>query len=74
MAASKVFVSVDVRGGIVATDGWTEATEVRAREAIERWSLGKGGGKRFVFTNVDHDGMLDGANREEVARVAQAAR
>ena len=22
-----------------------------------------------MFTNIDHDGMLDGANREEVAQV-----
>ena len=29
--------------------------------------------RNFVFTNVDHDGMLDGANREEVAWVAAAA-
>ena len=29
--------------------------------------------RNFVFTNVDRDGMLDGANREEVAWVARAA-
>ncbi len=29
--------------------------------------------RHFVFTNIDHDGMLDGANREEVAWVARAA-
>ena len=23
--------------------------------------------KRFVYTNIDHDGMLDGPNREDVA-------
>jgi phosphoribosylformimino-5-aminoimidazole carboxamide ribotide isomerase len=26
----------------------------------------------FVFTNIDHDGMLDGANREEAIWVAKA--
>jgi phosphoribosylformimino-5-aminoimidazole carboxamide ribotide isomerase len=68
-----VLVSIDARGGYVATHGWLEATQVPAREAIERWSEGKGGVKRFVFTNIDHDGMLDGANREEVESVAKAA-
>ncbi len=68
-----VLVSVDARGGYVATHGWLEATQVPAREAIERWSEGKGGVKRFVFTNIDHDGMLDGVNREEVATMARAA-
>ena len=68
-----VLVSIDARGGYVATHGWLEATQVPAREAIERWSEGKGGVKRFVFTNIDHDGMLDGVNREEVTTVARAA-
>jgi phosphoribosylformimino-5-aminoimidazole carboxamide ribotide isomerase len=68
-----VLVSIDARGGYVATHGWLEATQVPAQEAIERWSEGKGGVKRFVFTNIDHDGMLDGLNREEAETVARAA-
>ena len=68
-----VLVSIDARGGYVATHGWLEATQVPAREAIERWSEGKGGVKHFVFTNIDHDGMLDGVNREEVATMTRAA-
>lgn len=68
-----VLVSIDARGGFVATHGWIEATQVPAREAIERWSEGKGGVKRFVFTNIDHDGMLDGVNREEVVTMTRAA-
>ncbi|MEA3156560.1 MAG: phosphoribosyl isomerase, partial [Betaproteobacteria bacterium] len=27
----------------------------------------------FVFTNIDHDGMLDGANRDEAIWVGKAA-
>ncbi len=71
--AENVLISIDARGGYVATHGWMEATEVPAREAIERWGQGEGGVKRFVFTNIDHDGMLDGVNREEVEMVARAA-
>jgi phosphoribosylformimino-5-aminoimidazole carboxamide ribotide isomerase len=69
--AKRVLVSVDVRGGYVATHGWLETTEVRAREAFER--LHAIGVRNFVFTNIDHDGMLDGANRDEAISVAQAA-
>jgi phosphoribosylformimino-5-aminoimidazole carboxamide ribotide isomerase len=69
--AKRVLVSVDVRGGFVATHGWLETTEVRAREAFER--LHAIGVRNFVFTNIDHDGMLDGANRDEAISVAQAA-
>jgi phosphoribosylformimino-5-aminoimidazole carboxamide ribotide isomerase len=68
-----VVVSIDARGGFVATHGWLETTEAPAREAIERWSEGDHGVKRFVFTNIDHDGMLDGVNRDEVATMVRAA-
>jgi phosphoribosylformimino-5-aminoimidazole carboxamide ribotide isomerase len=71
-----VLVSIDARGGYVATHGWLEASEVPAREAIERWSEGageeQGPVERFVFTNIDHDGMLDGPSLEDVEMVARA--
>jgi phosphoribosylformimino-5-aminoimidazole carboxamide ribotide isomerase len=68
-----VLVSIDARDGYVATHGWLEATQVPAREAIERWSEGDEGVRRFVFTNIDHDGMLDGPNRDEAVMAARAA-
>jgi phosphoribosylformimino-5-aminoimidazole carboxamide ribotide isomerase len=67
----QVLVSVDVRDGHVATHGWLQSTDVRARDAFA--SLREQGVGNFVFTNIDHDGMLDGANREEVVWVAGAA-
>jgi phosphoribosylformimino-5-aminoimidazole carboxamide ribotide isomerase len=66
----RVLVGVDVRGGKVATHGWLETTEAPARDAFEE--LRQRGVSQFVFTNIDHDGMLDGANREEVLWVAEA--
>jgi phosphoribosylformimino-5-aminoimidazole carboxamide ribotide isomerase len=68
-----VLISIDARDGFVATHGWLEATEVPAREAIERWSEGSGGVTRFVYTNIDHDGMLDGIDAEDAAMAARAA-
>lgn len=68
-----VLISIDAREGFVATHGWLEATQVSARETIERWSEGKGGVKRFVYTNIDHDGMLDGIDRDDAAMAARAA-
>jgi phosphoribosylformimino-5-aminoimidazole carboxamide ribotide isomerase len=67
-----VLISIDARAGFVATHGWLEATEVPAREAIERWSEGEGGVKRFVYTNIDHDGMLDGIDPEDAASAVRA--
>lgn len=67
----RVLVSVDVRGGRVATHGWLETTQVRARDAFA--GLRELGVHSFVFTDIDHDGMLDGANREEALTVGAEA-
>jgi phosphoribosylformimino-5-aminoimidazole carboxamide ribotide isomerase len=67
----QVAVAVDVRGGMVATHGWLQTTETQARDAFA--GLRELGVRDFVFTNIDHDGMLDGANREEVVWVAGEA-
>jgi phosphoribosylformimino-5-aminoimidazole carboxamide ribotide isomerase len=64
----KVLVSVDVRGGRVATQGWTEAIEGGSEEVIA--ALAQRGASELVYTNVDRDGMLEGPNIEEVARIA----
>jgi phosphoribosylformimino-5-aminoimidazole carboxamide ribotide isomerase len=69
-APEQVLVSVDVRGGRVATHGWLQMTEMRATDAFA--SLYEQGVRHFVFTNIDHDGMLDGPNREEVVAAALA--
>jgi phosphoribosylformimino-5-aminoimidazole carboxamide ribotide isomerase len=68
---ARVLVAVDLRSGHVATHGWVRSTDTPAREAFAE--LQEQGVRNFVFTNIDHDGMLDGANREEVAQVARAA-
>jgi phosphoribosylformimino-5-aminoimidazole carboxamide ribotide isomerase len=67
----QIVVSVDVRGGLVATHGWLQTSEIRARDAFA--GLREQGVADFVFTNIDHDGMLDGANREEVVWAAREA-
>jgi phosphoribosylformimino-5-aminoimidazole carboxamide ribotide isomerase len=69
--AENVLVSLDARGGYVATHGWREATTVPVREAIERWGE-DGGVKQFVFTDIAHDGMLDGPNLAEAEVLAGA--
>jgi len=67
----QVLVAVDVRNGYVATHGWLETTASRARDAFA--ALRAQGVRHFVFTNIDHDGMLDGPNRDEVVWAARAA-
>ena len=68
----RVLVSVDVRGGRVATAGWTQTTELGTAAVLER--LHDSGVRELVYTNVDRDGMLAGPDLEEVRAVAAAAR
>ena len=68
----RVVVSVDVRGGLISTAGWTQTTQMPAVDAIRR--LGGRGVRSFVYTDVDRDGRLEGPDLEEVARVADAVR
>jgi phosphoribosylformimino-5-aminoimidazole carboxamide ribotide isomerase len=69
---SRILVGVDVRGGQVAVAGWTRETQVRGADAIRR--LQRQGATRFVYTNVDRDGMLEGVDLVEVREVAEAVR
>jgi phosphoribosylformimino-5-aminoimidazole carboxamide ribotide isomerase len=69
--AERVVVSVDVRGGEVAIDGWTKTADVGVRELFAR--LIEQGVRELAYTNVDRDGMLGGLNFEELISVAKAA-
>ena len=72
MFGPRIVVSVDVRGGCIATAGWTQTTELPAAEAIHL--LHDRGVSSFVYTNVDRDGKLEGPDLDEVAAVAEAVR
>jgi phosphoribosylformimino-5-aminoimidazole carboxamide ribotide isomerase len=69
---SRIVVSVDARGGNVATAGWTQTTALPAEEAIHR--LGDRGVRSFIYTSVDRDGGLQGPDLDEVRRIAAAVR
>jgi phosphoribosylformimino-5-aminoimidazole carboxamide ribotide isomerase len=66
----RVAVAVDVRDGRVSVAGWTERTEMRPDEVIRR--LQGQGVERFVYTDVERDGTLEGPDLKEVGRVAEA--
>ena len=66
----RVLVSVDARGGHVATAGWTDRTELTAQDAL--LGLHARGVRRFVFTDVDRDGMLEGPDLDAVRCLAGA--
>jgi phosphoribosylformimino-5-aminoimidazole carboxamide ribotide isomerase len=69
---SRILVGVDVRGGMVSVAGWTRETQMRGDDAIRR--MQERGATRFVYTNVDRDGMLEGPDLDEIKRVSDAVR
>jgi phosphoribosylformimino-5-aminoimidazole carboxamide ribotide isomerase len=68
----RVVVSVDVRGGKIATAGWTQVTDMPAADVIGR--LHDRGVASFVYTDADRDGALEGPSLEDVAAIARAVR
>jgi phosphoribosylformimino-5-aminoimidazole carboxamide ribotide isomerase len=68
----RVLVSIDARDGRLALSGWTEQTEIPIKEVIER--LGARGVRRFIYSSIDRDGMLDGPDLDAAQQVAQAVR
>jgi phosphoribosylformimino-5-aminoimidazole carboxamide ribotide isomerase len=69
---ARILVGVDVRGGRVSVSGWTRETQLLGEDAIKR--LQARGATRFVYTNVDRDGMLEGPDLDEVRSVSAAVR
>ena len=65
----RVAVAVDVRGGRVAVSGWLEDTRSSVEAVLAR--LDGRGVSRFIFTDVERDGMLDGPDPETVRGVAE---
>jgi phosphoribosylformimino-5-aminoimidazole carboxamide ribotide isomerase len=64
----RVVVSVDGRDGKLATGGWLEQTEIPVKSAIEK--LSQRGVSRFVYSNIERDGMLSGPDLEGARSVA----
>ena len=67
----KIAVSIDARNGLVATDGWTETSEVRAIDLLKE--LEEIGVKTVVYTDIFKDGMMQGPNFEELLTMNNAS-
>jgi phosphoribosylformimino-5-aminoimidazole carboxamide ribotide isomerase len=68
----RVVVSVDARNGHLASSGWTEQTEIPVQAVIERMT--DRGVHRFVYSSIEHDGMLAGPDLDGAAQVAKTVK
>lgn len=66
----RVVVSIDARDGLVATEGWAEASELRAVELGRRFE--DAGVAAIVFTEIARDGMLGGLDLDQTTALAEA--
>ena len=74
-AAAKAFpeqiaVSVDVRGGKVAVQGWTEESDLDAISVAKRFE--DVGVSALIITDIDRDGTTMGFDVEAFGRIAEA--
>ena len=65
----RIVVGIDARGGKVATEGWSETSELEADELAHR--VEQAGAAAIVFTEIERDGMLGGLDVEQTVRLAQ---
>jgi phosphoribosylformimino-5-aminoimidazole carboxamide ribotide isomerase len=66
----RVALGLDARGGMVATEGWAETTDIAALDLARRFEDARAAA--IVFTDIDRDGMLGGANLEATAALGRA--
>ncbi|MGK2877718.1 MAG: 1-(5-phosphoribosyl)-5-[(5-phosphoribosylamino)methylideneamino]imidazole-4-carboxamide isomerase [Solirubrobacterales bacterium] len=67
----RIVVSADARDGRIAAQGWTQATDLAATDAVGE--LRAVGVKTFVYTDIARDGMLGGTDLEGMRRISAAA-
>jgi len=66
----RIAVAIDARGGNVAVEGWAETSDVTTLDLAARFA--DDGVAAIVFTDVERDGILEGANVAATARLTQA--
>ena len=65
-----VAVGLDSRGGVLASRGWTEVSEIRLEEAVDRFE--GSGVAAYVVTDIDRDGTLEGPDLDGLRAVLEA--
>ncbi len=65
-----VIVGLDANDGFVATDGWAEASSVKAVSLAQRFE--NVGVSAIVYTDISRDGMMQGVNTQATAALADA--
>ena len=65
----QVAVGIDAREGVVAVDGWTKQSTVRALDLALRFE--DAGVAAIIYTDIDRDGAMGGVNIDATVTLAQ---
>ena len=65
-----IAVGIDARGGRVAVEGWAEETNIQAVDLARK--IADAGVEAIIYTDIDRDGVLQGANIPATAELARA--
>lgn len=66
----RIAVGIDAKNGMVATEGWLDASEVHYLELAKRM---EGIGVRYlIYTDISRDGALSGVNLEQLGALNRA--
>src|SRR3546814_19538482 len=66
----RIVVGVDARGGMVATEGWADVSDVPVHDLARRFE--DAGVAALLFTDVGRDGLLTGCTVEATVALARA--
>ena len=66
----RIAIGIDAKGGKVAVEGWAETSEIAVLDLARRFA--DAGVAALIFTDVDRDGLLGGANIAATAALAEA--
>ncbi|MEK6677809.1 MAG: 1-(5-phosphoribosyl)-5-[(5-phosphoribosylamino)methylideneamino]imidazole-4-carboxamide isomerase [Nitrospirota bacterium] len=66
----RILVGIDAKNGFVATKGWVEVTQIKAKElALKMQGYGAAG---IIYTDISKDGMLSGPNIEATREMVES--
>jgi len=65
-----IFIGLDARNGKVATDGWSKLSHHDVIDLAQQFE--HDGAECIVYTDIERDGMLSGANVEATVALAQS--
>lgn len=66
---SRIAVGIDARDGLVAVEGWAKTSTITALDLALKFE--DAGAAAIIFTDIERDGTLAGANIERTAELAR---